>query len=97
MQKQSWGGVDFVPTKLLAYVHKIGSGYTEGGILNIDAFTGNVITYTLVTFAKSLNKFELAFTSENIGAYMSNYDNLNLKPYFAVMDFTNLAMVELIP
>ena len=28
---------------------------------------------------------------------MSSYDDIYLKPYFAVMDFTNQNMIEIIP
>ena len=97
MQKQSWGGIEFAPTRVMAYVHNIGTGYREGGILHINAATGNVLQYTKVTKALSSNKFEIAFTSENIGGYMSSYDDIYLKPYFAVMDFTNSNMIEVIP
>ena len=47
MQQQTWGGINFVPTKIIALTHKqpLTSVFKDGGLLSIDASNGNVLSY----------------------------------------------------
>ena len=65
MQQQTWGGINFVPTKIIALTHKqpLTSVFKDGGLLSIDASNGNVLRYTLVTKIDSNNQFNLALTA----------------------------------
>jgi hypothetical protein len=66
-------------------------------VLNIDAASGAILQFSFFTTVSSTNKFNLALTDNNIGGYMSNFDDWYGKPYFAVFHFDYGIFFELYP